>query len=170
MNRSVVYLGVGVILFGIALVASPIVLTGREQFTLEQEAGLLIAPVGLVVVMLGASFYDPNRTTVGGAFGNPDVAIRPMTENRSPARAPSTLYHPHGFAICRYCRTPIGYEQATCPRCARARDCRTCGRPLGMVLDRSTCPMCARPEALCNCPEFSHPWASAPGAPSTRRR
>ncbi|MFY9716830.1 MAG: hypothetical protein WAK40_02705 [Thermoplasmata archaeon] len=170
MNRSVVYLGVGVILFGIALVASPLVLLGRELFTIEQEAGLLVAPVGLVVVMLGASFYDPTRTTVGGAFGNPEATIRPSLESRNPPHASSTLYHPHGFAICRYCRTPIGYELANCPRCARARGCRSCGRPLGMVLDRGTCPMCARPEALCNCPELSHTGAPAPGSLSLRRR
>ncbi|HTP54094.1 MAG TPA: hypothetical protein VML94_03890 [Thermoplasmata archaeon] len=170
MNRSIVYIGVGVILFGISLVSSPIALTGREEFDLAQEAGFLVAPVGLVVVMLGASFYDPTRTTVGGAFGNPE-AVRPSgVVDRSPVRPASTLYHPHGFAICRHCRTPIGYEQANCPRCARARDCRSCGRPLGLVLERATCPMCARPEALCSCPPFARGGASPSGPRASRGR
>jgi len=170
MNRSVVYLGIGVILFGVALSASPIALTGREQFTLAQEAGFLVAPVGLVVVMLGASFYDPTRTTVGGAFGNPE-APRPAPEPGRARAGPAVVpYRPHDPATCRYCRTPIGYENANCPRCGRARDCRTCGRPLGNVLDRATCPFCARPEALCNCPAFARGLGTAPPIGPARRR
>ncbi|MGP8077086.1 MAG: hypothetical protein ACLQD8_01230 [Thermoplasmata archaeon] len=163
MNRSVVYLGVGVILTGIALVSFPIAVTGAEVFDIEQEAGLLVAPVGLVVVMLGASFYDPTRTTVGGAFGNPEE-LRPRSAGPHPApRAPPLAYHPHDSATCRYCRTYIDYDLANCPRCARSRECRTCGRPLGRVLDRATCPLCARPEALCNCPRLSSPVGAPVG-------
>ena len=157
MNRTVVYLGIGVILAGIGLVAFPIVVTGEERFDLEQAAGLLVAPVGLVVVMFGASFYDPTRTTVGGAFGNPEET-RPRGVPTRPTFAPSpTPYHPKEAATCRFCRTPVGYELANCPRCARARDCRSCGRPLGYVLDRATCPYCARAEAFCNCPRLFLP-------------
>jgi len=156
MNRSVVLLGVGVILAGFALVAFPIAVTGEERFDIEQEAGLLVAPVGLVVVMFGASFYDPTRTTVGGAFGNPEEELpRRRGGPHSGPLPPSLTYHPHESAACRYCRTNIQYDQATCPRCARARECRSCGRPLGRVLDRVTCPLCARPEAFCNCPRLS---------------
>jgi hypothetical protein len=169
MNRSVVYLGVGVILSGIALASSPIALTGREVFTIEQEAGFLVAPVGLVVVMLGASFYDPTRTTVGGTFGNPEETRPRSIGPRAPLAPAAPAYRPHDSASCRYCRTHIEPEQATCPRCARARDCRTCGRPLGRVLDRATCPLCARPEPLCNCPRMAVVGGGSPGVRPGRR-
>lgn len=152
MNRAVVYLGIGVALGGIALVSFPIATTGAETFDIEQEAGLLVAPVGLVVVMFGASFYDPTRTTVGGTFGNPEEVRR---RDRKLATAALTLtYHPYDSVLCRHCRSYVAFDLATCPRCARARECRTCGRPLGLVLDRATCPFCARPEAFCNCPRL----------------
>jgi len=154
MNRAVVYLGIGVILAGLALVSFPIAVTGEEQFDPEQESGFLVAPVGLVVVMFGASFSDPRLTTIGGTFGNPDLLPRKPGPARPPSPAPST-YHPHESVACRYCRTPIAYVQASCPRCARARACRSCGRPLGLVLERATCPYCARAEAFCNCPRLT---------------
>ncbi len=150
MNRSLAYIGIGVILVGLALAAFPLVAMGVERFDIEQEVGLYVAPVGLVVILLAAVAADPHKTTVAGPFGNPDeVATRVA---RRPARAPVTgRYNSKEPASCRFCRTFIPAELAQCPRCARARECRTCGRPLGMVLDRATCPRCARPEALCDC-------------------
>lgn len=162
MNRSIGYAGVAVILLGLALVASPIALTGQEQFTIEQESGLLIAPVGLVVVWLGAVAPDPRRTTVVGAFGNPDEAIgRPELVPKDWS-ADSRTANPRAPVHCRYCRTIITYELSQCPRCARPRECRGCGRPLGMVLERATCPRCARPEAFCNCARFVRPPTAPP--------
>jgi len=171
MNRTIVYIGVALIGIGFALVAYPIAFTGREQLDLEQELGFLAAPMGLVVVMLGALAQDPTRTTVGGAFGNPYVDLQrpkhgPPVEPRS-----RRLFNPHEPANCRYCRTVITSDLAQCPRCARARDCRSCGRPLGMVNDRVTCPTCARIEGLCNCPLLARPVApSRPNLPLSRRR
>ncbi len=161
MNRSLAYLGVGVILTGIALVSFPIVVGGSETFDIEQEAGLLVAPVGLFVVLLAAVAHDPRQTTVGGAFGNPD---EPATRRRVPAVPPPRL-RPIGTnepASCRHCRTYITADLAQCPRCARARDCRRCGRPLGLVLDRATCPRCAHSEALCSCAALVQEPDSAP--------
>jgi len=150
MNRSLAYIGIGVIVAGLALASYPLVVNGVEKFDIEQEAGVYIAPVGLVVILLAAVAQDPRKTTVRGAFGNPDE--RP-SRTRVPAGAPPAAhrYNSSEAASCRFCRTFISPELAQCPRCARARDCRSCGRPLGIVLERATCPRCALPEAICSC-------------------
>ncbi len=156
MNRSIAYVGVAVVVAGLGLVAFPIVVYGHEVFDLEQIFGFLIAPVGLVVVLLGAVAHNPDRTTIGGAFGNPDESLR-RARPGTPQPRRRLGYSPLEPVNCRFCRTIITHDLANCPRCARARDCRSCGRPLGMVLDRATCPTCARPEAFCNCPVLPRP-------------
>jgi len=161
MNRSIAFVGVGVILAGIGLVAFPIVVTGREQLDLEQIAGFLVAPLGLVVVLIGAVSVDPNKTTIAGTFGNPDEAVRPVAPAGAPARP---RFNPREPVYCRFCRTIITADLSRCPRCSRARECRNCGRPLGQVLERPTCPTCARAEPFCSCPSLARP---AP--PSIRR-
>jgi hypothetical protein len=168
MNRTVAYLGVATCLAGLALASFPIVVTGHELFDVEQESGFLVAPVGLVVVMLAFTLHDPRQTTVAGAFGNPEEERHRRPEPLRPA-IPSLGYNPRETAICRYCRTNIEFDQANCPRCARARECRSCGRPLGYVLDRATCPRCARAEALCNCPMLTRAPSPAPLAVRARR-
>ncbi|HYA71176.1 MAG TPA: hypothetical protein VEH28_07415 [Thermoplasmata archaeon] len=171
MNRSIAYCGVLMILLGFVLVAYPIVLTGAEQLDLEQEAGFLIAPLGLVVVMLGALALDPARTTVGGAFGNPETAMLRTTPTPPEEVRARRIYNPHEPVNCRFCRTIITSDLAQCPRCARARDCRNCGRPLGLVVNRVTCPTCARLEEFCVCPQLVRP-PSRPrlDVPPSRRR
>lgn len=155
MNRSITRLGVVIIIIGFMLIASPIVLTGAELFDLEQEAGMLIAPVGLLVVLIGAVQTNPERTTVGGTFGNPEEVRRLRSPaSRSVPSAPPPRWNPNEPVFCRYCRTAIAPDLARCPRCARARECRACGRPLGFVLDRATCPFCGHSEASCNCPRL----------------
>jgi len=171
MNRSIAYGGVGVIVLGFILVAFPIVVTGAEQLDLEQEAGFLLAPVGLVVVMLGALALDPARTTVGGAFGNPETALQRGTAGTTVEPRQRRIFNPHEPVNCRYCRTIITADLTQCPRCARARDCRSCGRPLGLVNDRPTCPTCGRAEPFCNCPLLVRPTPSArTNVPPSRRR
>jgi hypothetical protein len=172
MNRSIAYIGVGLILLGCALVASPIVLTGAEQFDIEQELGLFVAPFGLVVVLLGAVAHDPETTTVAGAFGSSEAnVLRAAAEARNrEAPRPPVRYNPKEPVACRYCRTNIPADLVQCPRCTRARTCRGCGRLLGMVLDRPTCPTCARAEAFCNCPMLARPVATqGTGARGVRR-
>ena len=170
MNRSITQLGVAILVVGFMLVASPIVLTGAEVFDLEQEAGLLIAPIGLLVVLIGAVQANPERTTVGGTFGNPEEVHRLRSvPSRSPAEPAAVRWNPNEPVFCRYCRTVIGPELARCPRCARARECRACGRPLGFVLDRATCPYCGRPEAFCNCPRMTRTTRSAVRSGRPRR-
>jgi len=168
MNRSVAYLGVVTCLAGLALACFPIVVTGHEVFDLEQEVGFLVAPVGLVGVMLAFTLHDPRETTVAGRFGNPEEARRHRAEPLRPT-LPSLGYNPREPAVCRHCRTNITFDQANCPRCARPRECRTCGRPLGYVLDRATCPRCARAEAFCNCPQVARSLAPEPLAIRARR-
>jgi hypothetical protein len=171
MNRSIAYCGVALIVLGFILVAYPIVVTGVEQLDMEQEAGFLLAPVGLVVVMLGALALDPARTTVAGTFGNPETAQ--MRTAAMPAVEPRArrLFNPHEPVDCRYCRTVITPDLAQCPRCARARDCRNCGRPLGLVNDRPTCPTCARAEMFCNCALLVRPTSPTRAkVPPSRRR
>jgi len=157
MNRSIMLVGVGIILAGLALVASPIVLYGSEMFTIEQEAGIFLAPVGLLVLMIGAVQANPDRTTVGGTFGNPDV--RPDRTGEvgaaAAARPVPRGFSPHAAVDCRYCGSVITYDLAFCPRCARPRACRGCGRPLEMAGELTDCPRCHRVEAFCNCPRVA---------------
>ncbi|HLM69861.1 MAG TPA: hypothetical protein VK423_00555 [Thermoplasmata archaeon] len=170
MNREIAGIGVVVILLGFGLVTYPIVFTGGEQLDLEQELGLLLAPVGLVVVMLGALAHDPERTTVGGAFGNPEAGRERPGRARPIDSRSSRLYNPHEPVNCRYCRTVIASDLAQCPRCARPRDCRSCGRLLGFVEDQVTCPGCGRTEGLCNCPRLSRTPSAAQSTVSASRR
>ncbi len=156
MNRSIAWIGVAVIVVGIGMVAFPLVAVGREVLDDEQILGFLLAPVGLFVVLIAAVAVDPRRTTVTGAFGNPDERTRaePSTETAAVRARPRSPLEP---VHCRYCRSVITADLAQCPRCARARDCRPCGRPLGLVLERPTCPTCALAEPYCHCPALSRP-------------
>ncbi|HTW54933.1 MAG TPA: hypothetical protein VMG36_00565 [Thermoplasmata archaeon] len=165
MNRAVVWIGVATVLAGFALAAFPIAVTGHEAFDLEQEAGTLVAPVGLVVVMLAFTLHDPRETTVRGLF---DADPRRPSSAHGPPAAPGR-YGPSEADECRFCRTPIAWDLAGCPRCARARPCRGCGRPLGRVLDRPTCPTCGRPESTCACPRLA-PRGAAPAPRAVRLR
>jgi hypothetical protein len=153
MNRSIILVGVGILLVGFALMAYPIAVTGQEQFDIEQEAGIFFLPPALAVLLIGSIEGDPRTTTVGGTFGNPDATADRLASARPTLPPPSGLrYNPRDPVPCRHCSSIIAFDLAQCPRCARARECRSCGRPLGVVLERATCPMCARAEALCNCP------------------
>jgi hypothetical protein len=170
MNRSIALIGIVLIVLGFALVAYPIAFTGGEQLDLEQELGFLVAPVGLVVVMLGALAHDPELTTVGGTFGNPDADLARHARNAPTESRATRLYNPHEPVNCRYCRTVIAADLAQCPRCARPRECRSCGRPLGIENDLVTCPGCGRTEGLCNCPRLARPAASVQSRVGARRR
>lgn len=156
MNRSIAWVGVAVIVLGFGLVAFPLVVSGREILDDEQILGFLLAPVGLFVVLIAAVSVDPRTTTVTGTFGNPDERA-PTGPSEGPTPSRSRLRSPLEPVHCRYCRAVITADLSQCPRCARARDCRPCGRPLGQVLDRPTCPTCAQAEAYCRCPVLSRP-------------
>jgi hypothetical protein len=154
-----VYLGAAVALVGLGLLAWPVALYGAERFDLEQEAGLLVGPVGLVIIWIGAVDPDPRRTTVGGFFGNPEEAGLGPEAGGPPSSVERVPWNPNEPVDCRQCRTVITADLSRCPRCSRARPCRECGRPLGQVLERPTCPRCARAEPRCSCPRLAHPGA-----------
>lgn len=167
MNRSIAWVGIVVCLAGLGMVAFPIVVAGRETLDPEQIAGFLVAPIGLFVVLIAAVSVDPYRTTVSGAFGNPDEGpVAPEAERRPTSGV--RFANPHDPVYCRYCRAVITADLASCPRCARARECRGCRRPLGQVLDRPTCPTCARAEPFCNCSRLSATPTGRFGRPGRR--
>ncbi len=151
MNRSLAYLGIGVVVTGFALVAFPIVVTGHQVLDIEQEAGFLVAPVGVLVLMFAASAPDPRTFTVRGAFGNPEEAFVDRVKAQRDPAGPPRPFSPKDPVRCRTCSSIVTYDLAQCPRCGRVRECRSCARPLGYLLERATCPRCARPEAFCNC-------------------
>lgn len=158
MNRSITLVGVTVIVAGFALMAFPIVATGAEQLDLELESGIFLAPMGLLVVLIGAVQVNPERTTVAGTFGNPDLSPPrpPLTRAKEPERA-AIGFNLKSPVQCPNCRTYIAYDLAFCPRCARPRDCRACSRTLGVADDRTDCPGCHRAEAFCSCPRLPGP-------------
>ncbi|MCI4373002.1 MAG: hypothetical protein L3K02_05110 [Thermoplasmata archaeon] len=168
MNRTIVGVAAVLIFFGLALVSFPLWALGSEQFDVEQEIGILFLPFTLVGLLVGLTALDPLTTTVGGAFGNPEFDPSPA---KVPSGSPRTrlAYDPVGDVHCPFCRTIITTDLTQCPRCGRARPCRSCERPLGLVLDRPTCPACARAEALCNCPPLPR-RTSVPAASSRGRR
>lgn len=162
MNRSIIGVGGGILIFAFVLLAFPIAVTGHEAFDLEQEAGLYFIAPALAVILIGGISDDPRVTTIGGAFGNPDVRLERPEARRYVGAPPRLAYHPKEAVACRYCASLIQPDLAQCPRCARARECRSCGRPLGIVLERATCPACARPEPFCNCPHLPPRTLSSP--------
>jgi hypothetical protein len=167
MNRQSVGVAAVLMFFALALISFPLWALGSEQFDIEQELGILFLPVTLGILLVGLTSIDPSSTTVGGAFGNADFdPVRAKAVSSAPRYR--LAYDPRGEVFCRFCRTIIPADLSRCPRCARARPCRSCERPLGVVLARPTCPTCARAEALCNCVPL--PRRSAGPAPSTRGR
>jgi|HubBroStandDraft_1064217.scaffolds.fasta_scaffold70761_2 hypothetical protein len=167
MNRQMVGVAGVLLFFAVGLVSFPLWALGSEQFDFEQELGILFLPITLGILLVGLTAIDPRSTTVGGAFGNAEFdAVRPKSASAAPrTRLP---YDPRGEVNCRHCRSIVTADLSQCPRCGRARPCRSCERPLGMVLARPTCPACARAEALCNCVPL--PRRSAVPAASTRGR
>jgi len=155
LNRGITLFGLFVLLVGVGLIASPIVLTGQETFTNFLEIGIFVLPVGLSVILWGASSPDPRVTTVGGVFGNPDENLLRQQQHvvSKPTHA-RYLPGPRETVNCRQCYTGIPWDAAECPRCGRRRECRACGRPLYFMTGAVRCLPCVRPETYCNCPKL----------------
>lgn len=160
MHRTIAYLGVAALMASVALIAFPLWAFGAETFDLEQELGILLLPAGLLVLLVAGVSTDPRVTTVGGAFGNSEFDPGPRSRVGPGAPAPRVTYHPREAVPCEQCGSMILPDLARCPRCSRARPCRSCGRPLGLVLDRPTCPRCGKSEVFCDCPVL--PRTAAP--------
>ena len=167
MNRDIVGVAAVLIVTAFGLIGFPLWALGAEQFDIEQELGILFLPFGLAVLLVGLTALDPRTTTVGGAFGNVEYD-RARTRRPAPARRSRLDYDPRGEVNCRFCRAIIAADLTLCPRCGRARLCRSCGRPLGQVLSRPTCPTCGQAEPLCNCPVLAR--SVAVPTPSSRGR
>jgi LSD1 subclass zinc finger protein len=155
MNRRVTLVGLFFLLLAIAFIASPIPLTGAERITTFFEIGLMGLPVGLCVILYGLSSPDPDVTTVGGTFGNPDENVLARQGRRAPpvshvryASSPKEPVH------CRHCYTLIPWDITECPRCHRRRECRGCGRPLFYLSGAVRCAPCVRDEVYCSCPKL----------------
>jgi hypothetical protein len=161
MNRSMVAVAVGLILVAFGLITFPLWALGTEEFDAEQEAGILFLPFGLAIMLVALTAPDPTSTTIGGAFGNPEFDAAAPAGERGPQRR-RLAYDPREPVGCPHCRTFVAPELAQCPRCARARPCRSCGRSLGLVLDRPTCPPCGQAEPLCNCPSLARKGPRTP--------
>ena len=164
MNRSITLVGVGALLLGIAFIASPIVLTGVETFTPLLEVGVFCLPFAFTVILWGASSPDPNITTVGGVFGNPDENLLRRRESES-KRTPDVRYlpGPRESVNCSVCYTLVPWDAAECSRCGRRRECRGCGRPLFFLSGAVRCLPCVRAETFCNCPQVARKSAATPG-------
>jgi len=142
------------VLLGIAFIASPEALNGAETVTPLLEIGIFVLPVGLTTVLWGASSPDPRLTTVRGVFGNPDEALLSrMLEGTPRSIDVRYLPNPREPVNCRHCYTLIPWNVAECPRCARRRDCRACGKSLYFVTGAVRCLPCVRDETFCNCPK-----------------
>jgi hypothetical protein len=154
MNRRVTLVGLLLLLIAIVLVLSPFALTGTESFNLEFQLGVLSLPIGLTTMLWGAASANPDVTTVGGAFGNPDENVMARMASRS-IPEPRVRYAsgPRESVNCRHCYTAIPWNLAECPRCGRRRDCRGCGRPLFYLSGAVRCGPCVRDEVYCNCPK-----------------
>ena len=167
MNRSIAFLGLGILIFGIGLIASPITLTGVESVTPALELGIFVLPVGISVILWGASSPDPRITTVSGVFGNPDE--NELRRGEAAKRNFDVRYvpGPRESVHCRQCYTLMPWDVAECPRCGRRRQCRACGKTLYFMSGSVRCLPCVREETFCNCPKVTR---SDPLTPRPTRR
>lgn len=155
LNRTTTSVGLSLLLVAIALIASPEALAGAETVTPLLEIGVFVLPVGLSVVLWGASSPDPRVTTVGGVFGNPEENV--MRRTLKPARPTLDVRYipnPRESVNCRYCYTLIPWNAAECARCGMRRECRGCGKALYYLSGGIRCLPCARNETYCNCPRL----------------
>jgi hypothetical protein len=158
MNRSIVFVGLALMILSIGLFAYPEILTGAEAVDLEVQVGIVVLPLGIAVIVLGAAAPDPRVTTVGGMFGNSDE----NEMRRRLARAPPTgqarfLPSPLESVNCRKCYTAVPAQMADCPRCGTHRECRGCNKPLYFLAGAVRCAPCLKDEVYCSCPKVRKP-------------
>lgn len=156
------YLGLFLIGLGFLLMAWPIVLSGAFSVGPGLFIALVMVPVGIGVVFYAALSPDPERSTIGGWFGNPEENWLRRRERARPLHDPSRYRpSPRESVNCRGCYTAIPAQQADCPRCGRRRACRNCGKPLFYLGGAVRCGPCVKDEVYCDCPNLKSPVARA---------
>jgi hypothetical protein len=167
MNRSLALVGLVLVIVASLLASIPFLVTASFQLNdVFYFAGVLFL-VGVVILFQGATAPDPKVTTVGGLLGNPIV-----DESRRAEEAVTNLPKtPVRYAIgpkepvnCRHCYTLIPWDVLYCPRCARPRECRSCGKQLYFLAGAVRCAPCVRDETQCNCPRVRSPVSRPAGA------
>lgn len=167
MHRSLALVGVVLVIGAILAVAIPFLVTSAFSDTDELYGAGLVFLLGLVLLLRGATAPDPAVTTVGGFLGNPliDESRRAEEALLSPA-ARNIRYAPgpREPVNCRQCYTIIPWNVVDCPRCARPRECRSCGKRLYFLAGAVRCAPCVRDETYCNCPQVRPSGARPSGA------
>ncbi|MCI4327560.1 MAG: hypothetical protein L3K16_08035 [Thermoplasmata archaeon] len=160
MNRSIVFVGLALMILAIGLFAYPEILTGAEAVDLEVQVGIVVLPLGIAVIVLGAAAPDPRLTTVGGMFGNADEnEMRKRLARSPPTGQARFLPSPLESVNCRKCYTAVPAQMADCPRCGTHRECRGCNKPLYVLAGAVRCAPCLKDEVYCSCPKVRKPGA-----------
>jgi hypothetical protein len=167
MNRSLALAGLVLVLVSILAVSIPFLVTSSFHVDYELYGAGLLFLVGLVILLRGALAPDPAVTTVGGFLGNPVIDQARRAEREMERVSPAHIRYapnPREPVNCRYCYTTIPWNLVDCPRCARPRQCRNCGKRLYFLAGAVRCAPCVRDEAYCNCPRIRPTVSRAPGA------
>jgi hypothetical protein len=166
MNRTLALVGTVLVIISLLSISIPFLVTSAFKVSDAAYAAGLLFLVGLVVLYQAATAVDPSVTTVGGILGNPIIDESRRAEEAvtnvplSPVRY---TVGPKEPVNCRYCYTAIPWDVANCPRCARPRHCRSCGKPLFYLAGGVRCGPCVRDESQCNCPRVKATGARPTG-------
>jgi hypothetical protein len=167
MNRSLALVGVVLVIVSILLVSIPFLVTSTFQVNDVLYATGLLFLIGLVILIQAATAPDPRVTTVGGLLGNPIIDEARKAEQAIigvPVRQVRYALGPKEPVNCRFCYTLIPWNVLNCPRCARSRQCRNCGKQLYFLAGAVRCAPCVRDESQCNCPRVRATTARPAGA------
>jgi len=155
MNRSLALVGLVLVIVAILVVSIPFLVTSTFQVGYELYVAALMFLVGLAILIRGATAPDPAVTTVGGFLGNPVIDEARRAEEAVTNVPLSHIRYapgPREPVNCRHCYTAIPWNIVDCPRCARPRQCRNCGKRLYFLAGAVRCAPCVRDETYCNCP------------------
>ena len=153
MNRSIVFLGLFMLIVAIGLFAYPELISGVESVDLEVQLAIFVLPVGIATIIWGSAAPDPRVTTVGGLFGNADENELRRRLARAPTSGPARFRpSPLESVNCRQCYTAMPARVLDCPRCGARRECRGCRKPLFYLAGAVRCAPCLKDEVYCSCP------------------
>ncbi|MCI4348861.1 MAG: hypothetical protein L3J93_01395 [Thermoplasmata archaeon] len=152
MNRSMAFVGAGIVALALVLFALPEITTRSETLGPELEAAVFVLGAGFSVILWAGASPNPAITTVGGLFGNRDEDAIRRWFNRHPPTGPARFRpSPLESVNCEGCYTAIPARALACPRCGANRRCRTCRKPLYFLAGAVRCAPCVRDELFCSC-------------------